>query len=69
MSSSWPSTGVYPFELSIPARIFGTAAGEDEPLYEVVTCSLDGGPVRTDADFAVTVEHGVEALRDGRHRW
>jgi transcriptional regulator GlxA family with amidase domain len=55
--------GVYPFELSIPVRIFGTATGEDdEPLYEVITCSLDGGPVTTDADFAVTVEHGVEAF-------
>ncbi|MFD9484939.1 GlxA family transcriptional regulator [Streptomyces sp. NPDC059991] len=56
--------GVYPFELSIPVRIFGTAAGPDgEPLYEVVTCSLDGGPVTTSADFAVTVARGSEALR------
>ncbi|WP_433248905.1 GlxA family transcriptional regulator [Streptosporangium sp. CA-135522] len=55
--------GVYPFELSIPVRIFGTVAGKDgEPLYEVITCSLDGGPVRTDADFTVTVEHGVEVF-------
>ncbi|MDP9862307.1 MULTISPECIES: GlxA family transcriptional regulator [Streptosporangium] len=55
--------GVYPFELSIPVRIFGTAVGKDgEPLYEVITCSLDGGPVRTDADFTVAVEHGVEAF-------
>ncbi|BCL18137.1 GlxA family transcriptional regulator [Micromonospora sagamiensis] len=55
--------GVYPFELSIPVRIFGTAtdAGGD-PLYEVVTCSLDGAPVRTSADFAVAVRHGVEAV-------
>ena len=29
--------GVYPFELSIPVRIFGTATGDDgESLYEVV---------------------------------
>ncbi|MEV4092544.1 GlxA family transcriptional regulator [Streptosporangium saharense] len=56
--------GVYPFELSIPVRIFGTAAGHDgEPLYEVVTCSLDGGPVTTSADFTITVAHGSEALR------
>ncbi|XTZ15747.1 GlxA family transcriptional regulator [Micromonospora echinospora] len=55
--------GVYPFELSIPVRIFGTATGADGgPLYEVVTCSLDGGPVRTSADFALAVEHGAEAL-------
>ncbi|MFG3659078.1 GlxA family transcriptional regulator [Streptomyces sp. NPDC047706] len=50
--------GVYPFELGIPSRIFGAAEGR----YEVRTCSADGGPVRTDADFSITVEHGPEAL-------
>ncbi|MFI0452500.1 GlxA family transcriptional regulator [Actinomadura sp. 6N118] len=55
--------GIYPFELGIPVRIFGSATGPDgEPLYEVVTCGLDGGPVRTSADFAVAVEHGIEAV-------
>lgn len=55
--------GVYPFELSIPVRIFGTAADLDgQPLYEVVTCSADGRPVTTSADFAVTVQHGPEAI-------
>ncbi|WP_327004678.1 helix-turn-helix domain-containing protein [Dactylosporangium sp. NBC_01737] len=50
--------GVYPFELSIPSRIFGTAG----PLYEVVTCSLDGAPVRTGYDFSVTVQHDAAAI-------
>ncbi|MGW2396474.1 GlxA family transcriptional regulator [Kitasatospora sp. NPDC001664] len=55
--------GVYPFELSIPNRIFGVAAAPDgTPLYEVVTCSLDGGPVRTEADFTVQVPHGAEVI-------
>ncbi|PZG00773.1 GlxA family transcriptional regulator [Micromonospora deserti] len=55
--------GVYPFELSIPARIFGTARGaDDEPLYEVLTCSLDGRPVTTDADFAVAIAHGPDRV-------
>ncbi|WP_433247812.1 GlxA family transcriptional regulator [Streptosporangium sp. CA-135522] len=55
--------GVIPFELGIPARIFGIARGPDrEPLYEVITCTVDGGSVRTDADFRITVEHGAEAL-------
>ena len=55
--------GVYPFELSIPVRIFGTAVGSDgQPLYEVVTCGVDGGPVATSADFAVAVQHGAEAI-------
>ncbi|MEW2635210.1 DJ-1/PfpI family protein [Streptomyces sp. NPDC048389] len=55
--------GVYPFEMSIPVRIFATAAGRDgEPLYEVITCSLDGGPVRTSADFSVMVEHSADVV-------
>ncbi|MFI1394176.1 GlxA family transcriptional regulator [Streptomyces sp. NPDC020681] len=50
--------GVYPFEMSIPVRIFGTAEGPGgRRLYEVITCSIDGGPVRTSADFSVTVAH------------
>jgi transcriptional regulator GlxA family with amidase domain len=50
--------GVYPFELGIPSRILGAADGR----YEVLTCSVDGGPVRTNADFGVTVQHGPEIL-------
>lgn len=56
--------GVMPFELAIPHRIFGSALDDDgRPFYKVLTCSLDGRPVRTDADFAVTVDHGAEAIR------
>ncbi|MTD53296.1 GlxA family transcriptional regulator [Amycolatopsis pithecellobii] len=51
--------GVYPFELGIPSRIFGATDG----LYEVLTCSVDGRPVRTAADFSIAVEHGPEVLR------
>ena len=50
--------GVYPFELGIPSRIFGAA----DDRYEVLTCTVDGGPVRTIADFSVTVDHGPEIL-------
>ncbi|MEV7995203.1 helix-turn-helix domain-containing protein [Streptomyces sp. NPDC086077] len=50
--------GVYPFELGIPSRIFGAADGR----YDVRTCSADGGPVRTNADFSITVERGPDAL-------
>jgi transcriptional regulator GlxA family with amidase domain len=55
--------GVYPFELAIPVRIFGSATGADgRPLYAVVTCSLDGQQVTTSADFTLAVQHGPEAL-------
>ncbi|HEY0816081.1 MAG TPA: helix-turn-helix domain-containing protein [Pseudonocardia sp.] len=54
---------VLPFELSIPARVFESATGAGgEPLYDVVTCSLDGGAVPTAGDFAVLVRHGLEVL-------
>jgi len=57
--------GVIPFELSLAARLFGTATDPDgRPLYEVVTCSLDGGPVRTTADFSITVERDASALAE-----
>ncbi|MEU2054870.1 GlxA family transcriptional regulator [Streptomyces bungoensis] len=50
--------GVYPFELGIPSRILGAADGR----YEVLTCTVDGRPVRTNADFGVTVDYGPEIL-------
>ncbi|PAZ10187.1 AraC family transcriptional regulator [Streptomyces sp. SA15] len=50
--------GVYPFELGIPSRIFGAADGR----YEVLTCSVDGRPVPSNADFTIGVEHGPEVL-------
>lgn len=45
--------GVYPFELGIANRVFGSAGGR----YQVRTCSLDGQPVRTVADYAIAVAH------------
>ncbi|MGW3989660.1 GlxA family transcriptional regulator [Streptomyces sp. NPDC004830] len=56
--------GLLPFELGIPHRIFGRPRDDrGRHLYEVVTCSVrPPGPVETDADFAVHVPHGPEAL-------
>ncbi|MFD3332828.1 GlxA family transcriptional regulator [Streptomyces sp. NPDC058700] len=55
--------GLLPFELGIPHRIFGRARdSEGRLLYEIVTCAPVAGPVQTDADFSVYVEHGPEAL-------
>jgi transcriptional regulator GlxA family with amidase domain len=58
--------GLLPFELGIPHRIFGRPRdAEGRHLYEVVTCSIrPPGPVETDADFAIHVAHGPEALAD-----
>ncbi|MGN9793645.1 GlxA family transcriptional regulator [Streptomyces sp. OZ13] len=55
--------GLLPFELGIPHRIFGRAKdAAGNTLYDIVTCGIRPGPVLTDADFAVNVEHGPEAL-------
>ncbi|MFE5582412.1 GlxA family transcriptional regulator [Kitasatospora sp. NPDC056531] len=55
--------GVFPFELGIPARIFGTARDEaGRPLYTVTTCSLDGAPVRTAADFDLAISRDASLL-------
>lgn len=55
--------GVIPFELGIPARILGGARDEQgRSLYTVQTCTPEPGLVRTDADFGIAVEHGIEAL-------
>ncbi|MGW7524906.1 GlxA family transcriptional regulator [Streptomyces sp. NPDC054783] len=58
--------GLLPFELGIPHRIFGRPKDRHgRHLYEVVTCSVrPPGPVLTDADFAVHVPNGPEALAD-----
>lgn len=50
--------GVYPFELGIPSRVFGSADGR----YLVRTCALEGPSVRTNADFSIAVEHGPQTL-------
>ncbi|WAU05710.1 helix-turn-helix domain-containing protein [Streptomyces nigrescens] len=57
--------GMLPIEVGIVHRIFGEARSADgEPLYELVTCALEPGEVRTDTDFTVNVAHGPEALAE-----
>jgi transcriptional regulator GlxA family with amidase domain len=58
-------SGVLPLELGIAHQLFGGARSPvGTPLYEVVTCALAPGPVRTDADFTIEVAHGPEALME-----
>jgi transcriptional regulator GlxA family with amidase domain len=57
--------GVFPFELGIPARVFGAALdGDGRALYEVVTCSVDGRPVATNSDFTIGVQRSLGALHE-----
>jgi transcriptional regulator GlxA family with amidase domain len=57
--------GLLPVELGIPHRVFGTARdASGERLYEVATCALEPGEVRTDTDVTINVPHGPEALAE-----
>ncbi|MFF0750537.1 GlxA family transcriptional regulator [Streptomyces sp. NPDC004267] len=55
--------GVVPYELGIPGKAFGLAFGPGRaPLYEVITCTPDGRPVRTSEDYAIAVEHDASVI-------
>jgi len=57
--------GVLPMELGIVHQLFGGAvSARGVPLYEVVTCALAPGEVRTDADFSINVSQGTAALAE-----
>lgn len=59
--------GVMPMELGLVHQLFGSARSPSgEPLYEVVTCAVVPGVIRTDADFPIHVERGPEALDGAR---
>ncbi|MGW0892769.1 GlxA family transcriptional regulator [Saccharopolyspora sp. NPDC002578] len=55
--------GLLPMELGFVHQLFSLARDPaGEPLYEVVTCAVHPGELRTTTDFAVRVEHGPEVL-------
>jgi transcriptional regulator GlxA family with amidase domain len=55
--------GVIPFEFAIPARLFGAARDEaGRSLYEVITASVDGRAVRTNADFMISPSADLSAI-------
>lgn len=57
--------GLMPMELGIVHQLFGQArSAEGRRLYDVVTCALVPGPVRTNADFPIHVAHGPESLAE-----
>ncbi|GHJ36568.1 hypothetical protein Sm713_21770 [Streptomyces sp. TS71-3] len=56
--------GVLPMELGLVHQLFGTARSipAGDPLYEVLTCAITPGLVRTDADFPIHAPHGADLL-------
>ena len=54
---------VVAFELGLPHRFLGGAVDADgRPLYRVRTCTVDGGPIRTSAHYAVLPDHDASIL-------
>jgi transcriptional regulator GlxA family with amidase domain len=54
---------VVAFELGLPHRFLGGAVdAAGRPLYRVRTCTVDGGPVRTSAHYAVLPDHDASIL-------
>jgi len=54
-----------PFELGVLSEVFGHDRSADGfPTYTFMTCSLDGGPVMTEAGFGITPSHDVGGLED-----
>jgi transcriptional regulator GlxA family with amidase domain len=55
--------GVAAFDLGTPGQIFnGSRSNGGERLYDVRTCTADGGPVRSSGGFQVLPDHGPEIL-------
>ncbi|WP_157246420.1 GlxA family transcriptional regulator [Nonomuraea typhae] len=50
-------------DLGVPGQVFRVAETPDgEKLYEIVTCSPGGRPVRCDAGYTVTPDHSLNVL-------
>lgn len=48
------------FDAAIPPLVFGQAADDDgNPLYEVVTCSLEAGAVQTTSGYSIVAAAGA----------
>jgi transcriptional regulator GlxA family with amidase domain len=55
--------GLLPIELGIVHQLLGlVTSADDQRLYEVLTCALTPGEVRTAADFTLHVAHGPAVL-------
>jgi len=57
--------GVAAFDLGTPSQILGAArSATGDRLYDVRTCTADGGPVRSSGGFSVVPDYGPSILDD-----
>ena len=55
---------ISPFHLSVPCLVFGEDRTDTgKPRFRLRVCSLEAGPLHTNAGFTVEAAHGLEALR------
>ncbi|MFW0786711.1 helix-turn-helix domain-containing protein [Gordonia sp. CPCC 206044] len=53
------------FDATIPSLVFGQAAdAQGRPLYEVITCSIERGPLETTTGYGMIAAAGPEVLAD-----
>ncbi|MCC4593236.1 helix-turn-helix domain-containing protein [Xanthomonas campestris pv. cannae] len=53
---------ISPFHLAVPCQVFEARPDTDLPAFDLRVCAADPGPLRTDAGFAIQVQHGLDAL-------
>ncbi len=59
--------GISPFHLSVPCIVFGEDRTDDgAPRFRLRVCGFESGPLATNAGFALTVPHGLEAIRQAQ---
>jgi transcriptional regulator GlxA family with amidase domain len=55
--------GISPFHLSVPSLVWGGEQPDvDLPPWPIELAAVEPGPLRTSAGYAITVEHGLEAV-------
>ena len=56
--------GISPFHLSVPCLVFGEDRTDAGKLrFRLLVCSVERGPLRTNAGFTIEAPHGLEAIR------
>ena len=53
---------ISPFHLSVPCAVFGESH-PGAPQFKLLVCAAEKGPLTTTAGFALTLLHGLEALK------
>ncbi|CAI0845612.1 GlxA family transcriptional regulator [Serratia entomophila] len=54
---------IIPFHLSVPCAVFEKAVNNSgESAYRLMICATEPGPLRTNAGFSITADHGLAGL-------